>query len=266
MCITPIMLKKETVKQAVSDTYFMQKVPCGKCVECKKQRVNSWYVRLMSEMKQCSSAHFVTMTYDDDCITHSDNGLPNLDYKDVQKFFKRLRKKQEEKIKYFLVGEYGSKTGRPHYHAIIFNVNNTSNILEEWKYGFVHIGNVTDASIYYTLKYALKKTFQPYNENDDRKPEKALMSKGLGLNYLTPDMVKHFKEDVSRPVTFLGNKKLPLPRYYRDKLFTDSEKKIRLLSMSEMLDKRYDQESDKLFPQRVKKIYADQLLKLQKTD
>ena len=40
---------------------------------------------------------------------------------DLQKFFKRLRKKTHEKISYYAVGEYGDNTQRPHYHIILFN-------------------------------------------------------------------------------------------------------------------------------------------------
>lgn len=41
---------------------------------------------------------------------------------DVQKFMKRLRKRVNEKIRFFCVGEYGPHTQRPHYHLIIFNL------------------------------------------------------------------------------------------------------------------------------------------------
>ena len=40
---------------------------------------------------------------------------------DFQKFIKRLRKDYD--IKYFACGEYGDKTLRPHFHAILFGVN-----------------------------------------------------------------------------------------------------------------------------------------------
>jgi len=94
------------------------------------------------------------------------------------------------------------------------------------------------------------------------------MSKGLGINYLTPEMIQYFKDDVSRGVTYLGGKKLPLPRYYRDRIFTDSEKirRNKLILSNNFLDKRYEQISSPLFPQRVKKMYELNEKKLQKTD
>ena len=92
------------------------------------------------------------------------------------------------------------------------------------------------------------------------------MSKGLGINYLTEAMVQYHKDDVSRPITMLGNTKIPLPRYYRDKLFTDAEKSARRKMLEPFLDKRFDQLSDKLFPQRVENMYKKSKEKLLKTD
>ena len=59
---------------------------------------------------------FITLTY-------NNNNLPkykSLVKKELQDFFKRLRKKYGEGIRYYACGEYGPKGKRPHYHAIIF--------------------------------------------------------------------------------------------------------------------------------------------------
>lgn len=105
--------------------------------------------------------------------------------RDVQLFFKRLRKSQPEgtSIKYYTVGEYGGKTFRPHYHAIVFNAA-INTIQDAWQMGTVHYGTVSGASIGYTLKYMAKISRIPLHSNDDRVPEFALMSKGLGEAYL----------------------------------------------------------------------------------
>lgn len=98
----------------------------------------------------------------------------------MQLFFKRLRKAHgKSKIKYFCVGEYGGKTNRPHYHAIVFNAD-IQLIPAAWKLGHIHYGNVSGASIGYCLKYMAKKGKIPMHANDDRLPEFALMSKNLG--------------------------------------------------------------------------------------
>ena len=41
-------------------------------------------------------------------------------YTDVQKFLKRLRKAYRGKLRYFVAGEYGEQTARPHYHMILY--------------------------------------------------------------------------------------------------------------------------------------------------
>lgn len=267
MCLTPINLKKETWKQKLGDTYHMQQVPCGRCLECLKLRVNSWYVRLMNEKDHSDSAYFVTYTYDEENLPFTENGLMEINYKDHQDFMKRLRKNHQKTIKYFTVGEYGEKTFRPHFHSIIFNAN--PKIIEEtWNKGNVHVGDVRSESVYYTLKYALKRATKIKKSDpwDDRSLEKALMSKGLGKNLITPQMIKHYKDDVSRPITMLGNKKLPLPRYYRDKLFTNKEKLLRNTLLLPFNEQRYDKIADPLFPQRVAKMYSDQEKKQKDTD
>lgn len=54
----------------------------------------------------------------------SDNKLHYARFSDVQKFLKRLRKYLKkyynETIRYYIVSEYGPRTFRPHYHAVIF--------------------------------------------------------------------------------------------------------------------------------------------------
>lgn len=268
MCLTPIQLKKETIKQKIADSYHMQQVPCGICLECKKRRVNSWYVRLKNQLDDAKNAYMVTFTYDEENIPFSENGLMTLDYTDFQKFMKRYRKKADEKnkrVRYFTVGEYGSSTYRPHYHAIMFNIDPLL-IVDCWNLGFVHFGNVTDASLYYTLKYVTKSTFKQSDIDDDRKPEKALMSKGLGLNFLQDNIINYYHEDPSRGVTMLGNKKLPLPRYYRDKIFDESQKKLRNKLLEKHAEKAFYKRADIKFSERVKKMYENEQKKLKKTD
>ena len=267
MCLTPINLKKETWKQKLQNTYHMQEVPCGRCIECMKARGQSWHLRLSTELKRSESAYFITLTYSEDSIPFSPNGLASLKYRDVQNFFKRLRRLHHGKpIKYFVAQEYGEKTHRPHYHAIIYNAG-IETIEQAWDKGHCHFGEVNDKTIHYVLKYALKRAThwnKKVDPDDDRNVECARMSKGLGLNYLTPEMIKYHKENLKACGNYLSNN-IPLPRYYRDKIYTDPEKlaRNRLLDPSE---ETFDKRSSPHFPQKVEQLYVRQEEKQKKTD
>ena len=63
-------------------------VPCGKCLHCKLNSAKMWSIRIMHELKSWDSALFVTLTYNDEHLP-KDNSL---DKRDLQLFFKRLRK------------------------------------------------------------------------------------------------------------------------------------------------------------------------------
>ena len=117
-CITPFYKKLEIVN-GVTTGYVP--FPCGKCPPCLRRRVSGWSFRLVKQGEQACSALFVTLTYDDEKVPKTASGLMTLQKSDLQKFFKRLRKKTHEKISYYAVGEYGDKTQRPHYHIILFN-------------------------------------------------------------------------------------------------------------------------------------------------
>lgn len=220
----PFAVKKERKYNA--DTHHTT-VPCGQCPECMKRRVSVWSFRLRKEEETSVSSFFVTLTYDTDNVPISANGFMTLHKPDVQKFFKRLRKKMPKnapKITYYVAGEYGSKRGRPHYHAIIFNATEDG-IKNSWLAGNVDIGNVSGASVAYTLKYINKGKIVPAHANDDRTKEFALMSKGLGKSYLCPSVIKHYKADLTKAFIVIDDGvRIPIPRYYKDKIFTEKER------------------------------------------
>ena len=205
---------------------------CGKCPYCKKRRVNSWVFRLLQEERRSSSSYFITLTYDNDYYPNATPHLPitesgrrTLKKRDFQLFMKRLRKLQKTKIKYYAVGEYGTKTYRPHYHAIIFNVEDIEYINQAWQLGSVHIGDVSGASIAYTAKYIDKQKRIPIHKNDDRAKEFSLISKGIGSNYITKKTKKYHKQDITRMyVTHPDGIRVAMPKYYRDRIFNDAEK------------------------------------------
>lgn len=203
-------------------------VPCGRCPVCKRKRASSWAFRLRQHERKCP-AHFVTLTYDTDHLPISPHGFPTLCKRDVQLFYKRLRKLcPGSTIKYYTVGEYGTNNVRPHYHAILFGCSDPNFIEDAWGLGSIHVGTVTGASIEYTLKYISKPPNSKIGrfERDDRVREFSLMSKGLGLDFLSDATIKFHNARIDQLyITDVGGIKLPMPRYYRDKIWDETERK-----------------------------------------
>lgn len=238
-------------------------VPCGKCPACRQRRASQWSFRLQQELKVSHSSLFLTLTYDPTYAPVTDNGFLTLSKRDVQTFFKRLRnencscayaasrkgfykRKQKKsifskvkvgyqtpkctcpKIRYYAVGEYGTNTGRPHYHIILFNAQLTA-CRKAWYMGQIHQGTVTRNSIGYTLKYISKDAVHPdrYNSFDDRIPQFSLMSKGLGGSYLKPRQIEFHRADLYNRLYVRHSEgyKVSIPRYYKDRIYNEIERK-----------------------------------------
>lgn len=240
-CITPFYVKDKFTREKIP-------VPCSKCPPCMKRRTSGWSFRLVKEGDRSKSALFVTLTYDNEHVPRSKKNFKTLDKTHVQKFMKRLRKLSNAKIKYYAVGEYGGETMRPHYHLIMFNANaemvQRAWALDNKTIGHIHIGSVTEASIGYTLKYMTKQGKIPVHKNDDRQKEFSLMSKGLGSNYLTENMINWHKSDLNKRmyVPMKDNKKIAMPRYYKDKIYNEAEKTKVANAIKEMAEKLQTEE------------------------
>lgn len=203
-------------------------VPCGKCLACLSNKRVDWSFRLEQEYKASKSAMFVTLTYDRQFIP-SDFGLSK---RDLQLFFKRLRKISNARIRYYAVGEYGSKTMRPHYHILLFNASEIS-VRKAWLKGIVHVGRVNQASINYTLKYMVQPSPQLFSQ---RQRPFCVMSRayGIGLSYMTDAMVSWHRAGGKNYVIKDGVKGR-LPRYYRDKIWYDVVERAKVSSASKWL-------------------------------
>ena len=191
-------------------------LPCGKCYECRARRVSGWSHRLHIEALNSHSCHWITLTY-------ADPEPASVSKRDLQLFFKALRKTTTNKIKYYAVAEYGTETQRPHYHIVLFNAHEIG-INASWQKGHVYFGKVELASIGYTLKYLTK---EDPHEHINREQPFQLMSKGLGKAYLTPQMINYHKNDMVNRfcIKLKDGKTIPMPRYYKDKIYTKSQRK-----------------------------------------
>jgi hypothetical protein len=204
-------------------------VPCGVCFACLTNRREEWIIRLTEETKSSKTAHFITLTYDDENIPINNNSVATIQKRDLQLFFKRLRKKIRNPIRYYAIGEYGTKSNRPHYHIISFNINPSDlkhiptswiNVDNKQQLGHIKIGTVNVRSISYVAKYHINKTQYPKGAE---KPF-AIMSRGIGREYITQFKAHHLGKTYQAKYQMHQWKK-PLPRYYKQKLYTEKERK-----------------------------------------
>lgn len=217
-CLFPVRIR---IPDGVSRVKWSA-VPCGKCYPCLQRNAAGWAVRLMAEHREAKSSHFITLTYDTENLPFDlESGTPCLQKSDLQKFFKRLRKRHKfpESILYYAVGEYGDQYSRPHYHAIVFN-SCIPDIERSWGLGAVYYGSVTMNSVMYTLSYMLKYS----NKKDCFR----VSSKFLGLAYLTPEAVRWHTDDLLLRyfAPQKGGKKLSLPRYLKQLIYSPQEREL----------------------------------------
>lgn len=167
---------------------------------------------------------FITLTYSDEHLKS-----PRLIYSDWQNFMKLLRKTQTTPIGVLVTGEYGEKTKRPHWHAILFGYRPpdlvhyrtnergdriyTSRSLEKlWKMGRCEIGEVTIQSAGYTARYAAKKLVHGRDQDHDFHPISRMSSKhAIGKKWIEKYWQDVFTEG---KVVLADGSSLPVPRYY----------------------------------------------------
>ncbi|THF60015.1 rolling circle replication-associated protein [Ollibium composti] len=152
MCINP---------SKVPDVGF---VACRKCWQCLERKVDDWVGRNIAEGKTATAAHVVTLTYGEDLtiggIDHIRAAV--LTYSDVQKYLKYLRV-DGYPVRYFVVGEYGSKKGRAHWHIVLYWQGDVpDHVLREnfkekhWPHGWSYWDKVSPEAIRYACKYLQK--------------------------------------------------------------------------------------------------------------
>lgn len=222
-------------------------IPCGHCIGCRLDYSRSWADRMMLELDHTKKAIFVTLTYDNEHVPlteEDENGLFgwfSLWKPDLQKFFKRLRKRFPDKeIRYYAAGEYGSNTFRPHYHAIIFGLSledfpdckprgrnelgqvhyESEEFLRIWNQGFCLLASVSWQTCAYVARYVQKKVNSANTWLTDSlgaEPEFSLMSRrpGIGAYYMTdhPDMFENTNLYVSGHPDPIS-----IPKYFLKKL------------------------------------------------
>lgn len=169
-----LKIKHDDLESCYIDAHYERiplfiEVKCGKCEICRESKRNSLVRRMKLESLMYKYLPiFLTLTYNEENIKK--NREVSVD--DVQRFLKRLRinlyrSGYRERLRYVFVSEYG-KLGRPHYHAVIWNLHETSfisfrqivEIIEKsWSKGFItaRLINLSDDRAFrYTAKYLSK--------------------------------------------------------------------------------------------------------------
>lgn len=187
-------------------------VPCGKCAGCRADRALAWSIRSYQEASLYPQNSFITLTY-------SDEHLPEkLVKKDLQDFFREIRK-QDIPIRYYACGEYGDRTNRPHYHALIFGQDfrfgtevkiddqmyMVPELSEIWGKGFVTCSDFSMATACYVAGYVGKKIGSECDSFQimSRKP-------GIGFNWL-----RKFYRDIQKTNSvIIEGQEFPVPAAY----------------------------------------------------
>lgn len=274
-CINPLLISVEGIDSSgreilrLDNPYFTNEgykvknlrgsrrytVPCGHCLQCRKAQARMWSNRLMMEMHYHDSSYFVTLTYDDLHIPVSrflsdETGevafWPTLRKRDVQLFFKRLRKRfSMDKIRYYIAGEYGPSTQRPHYHSIIFGLHlddlqpfgmsETGNqyfisqsLSDVWPYGFLSVEPANEYTCLYTCQYVTSKLGLDPNQiylNRGQEPPFALCSRkpGIGVQFMIDHKDEILKYDRIYLQTENGGLSFKPPRYFYQEILTPEE-------------------------------------------
>lgn len=168
--------------------------PCGGCLPCRINRRRVWAHRILLESLKHGNSCFVTLTYSDDHVPVS------LVKEHYQNFLKRLRRElAPQKIRFFVAGEYGEESGRPHFHAAIFGldrftaggVDGRSGLVQKsWivgrkdgkldtsSLGFTFVGDLTWESAQYIAGYLTKKVVS--DERSVREFSRMSLRPGIG--------------------------------------------------------------------------------------
>lgn len=181
----------------------------------------------MLEAAKHAASSFATLTYADENLPEGGSLVP----RDMQLWLKRLRK-EVGPLRYFLVGEYGDQTWRPHYHAALFGVGPEMalEVQNTWGLGHTMLGTLNEQSAAYVAGYVTKKmTSEEDKRLCGRHPEFARMSLRPGIGADAMGDVAHVlfsaagAAHVARSgdvpaILRSGGKARPLGRYLRRKL------------------------------------------------
>lgn len=187
-CYHPVTIelrKKEWARSVSLPTA----VPCGSCLGCRGDQARNWAIRAQHEARMHDSAWFLTLTYDEENIPKFGALCPE----HLSVFFKTLRRREAEtahrhgrepkRLSYYACGEYGERSERPHYHALLFGFDfldkhihrndrsgtvwRAGSLEDSWRFGNSEFSAVTPKSASYVTGYVRKKVSRKVYPNED---------------------------------------------------------------------------------------------------
>ncbi len=272
MCLYPRLVlnpkykpnKKNGGKPPVLTDERIRYVPlaCGKCRDCRKKKARTWQVRLSEDLKyktyfvshkiperKKGKWNMVTLTFSEESLQHLQEkvysksiekpqgyDLDNAMCREaVRLFTERWRKKFGITIRHWLVTELGHNgTERIHMHGILWTDENKKIIQKMWNYGFVHVGKYASVKgVNYMVKYVHK-----LDKKHPNYQPKIFNSRGIGKGFINSTKAKVHKYKglkTKQEYETYNGKKLQMPLYYRNGIYTDEEKEKLWL---ELLDKQ----------------------------
>lgn len=263
-------------------------LPCGRCIGCRLERSRQWATRIMFEAQLHDTSSFLTLTYSDQCLPDP----PSLDHIAIQRFFKRVRA-SGVRARYYMCGEYGESTFRPHYHVCLFGhdfssdrylhevtknghpIYRSPSLEKLWPYGFSSVCELNFETAAYVARYVLKKitgsaaedhyryTCPDTGEVSQLAPEYARMSLKPGIGQKWFDK---YKNDVyhGHDYIVINGRKCKPPRYF-DKLLRrvdpDRYDEVKMLREFDAYPLRSENMPDRLAVREQVKIAALNQLK-----
>lgn len=249
MCLFPRLIrnakytankKNGGVIPAVYDTraLYVPKI-CGNCIECRKQKARDWSIRLTEENRDKTNGKFVTFTFRNDTIRKLSEDIKLTGYdldnaicsKAVRLFTENWRKKYGKTIRHWLITELGHKgTENVHLHGIVWTDESIEKINDKWIYGYMYPRTTEDIKKNYvgdkTIQYITKYVTKIDKIHSQYKPA-IFSSKGLGKNYTDSIRAlgnRYKGEDTDQTYRTTTGHKINLPKYYKNKLYSDDQK------------------------------------------
>lgn len=245
-------------------------IPCGQCIGCRIRQREDWTTRIELEARGYPKEEvwFITLTYDDEHVPgmivktgeimrkvqytwkpgeKRPSSVQILLYEDIQKFLKRLRKAYRGKLRYFVAGEYGEQTARPHYHMILYGWRPTdlenlykihhngyynSKWLENlWGMGQIQIAQAVPETYRYVAGYVTKKMYEidgkkanEYYELGQTKPFACMSLKpGLGDHYYQEHKAEIWRQGY---IQCTNGKRAQIPRYYEKQMEAENPQRL----------------------------------------